>query len=86
MKKGQLVTWKSQSQGVTKQKTGTVIGFIEKGQNGHVLIPPGTKNSRIKFQSVNEVGRRVLVEVERGGKSVLSDFYAPYESQLKPVK
>ncbi|QHW35787.1 hypothetical protein GZH47_33375 (plasmid) [Paenibacillus rhizovicinus] len=95
MEIGTIVTWSSQSGGSTTTKTGKFLGFIERKADGHAMLPldkmkdglvrkmPG---SRVKFQDRNYVYRRALVEVPRGGKSKLSDFYAPSANIIKEKK
>jgi hypothetical protein len=83
---GDKVTWIFQSKGSHKEKTGKVIDFIEIGEDGYKKLPAGVKHSQIMFQPKSEVGRRAIVEVPRSRKSVMMDYYAPYENLLKKVE
>jgi len=86
MNPGQEVFWVSQSQGTTTKKRGRVVGTVGRSKSAFNLLPEGLPKSRIKFQEFNLTGTRVIVEVPRGGKSKLSDFYAPYASMIKLVE
>jgi hypothetical protein len=90
---GTIVTWKSQAGGYTKVKTGKVIAIIPKNQDGYHQIPGFNdyykQNSisyrRIKGQRCSQIVR-YLVEVPRGGRSVLCDYYFPNFSLVKKVE
>jgi hypothetical protein len=85
---GDRVTWKHQAKGKHKQMTGTVIDVIEPGEDGYSKLFHIEKLSmnRIQFDRGTKTYRRLLVEVKRGGKSTLSDFYAPNADIVKPIK
>lgn len=79
LKQGDSVTWISQSQGSWKEKRGTVISVVPAGASAIRMLEEkvgAVPKSRIKFQDVSKF-ERVLVEVKRGGKSGLLDYYAP---------
>lgn len=84
LKPGDIVTWTSQASGVEKTKTGKVITDIKPGKYiVEVLKRSGLTDipcSRIKASSISYIPR-VLIEVPRGGKSKLCDYYAPRANQ-----
>jgi hypothetical protein len=86
MKIGDIVTWKSQAGGSFKEKTGRIIAFVDAMERGFDELPTSIKPSRIKFQNVSVISDRVIVEVSRGGKSMQTDFYAPYVIVVKLVE
>ncbi|RKN86773.1 hypothetical protein [Paenibacillus ginsengarvi] len=84
MKIGDVVTWKSQAAGVWKEKTGEIVGFIKPEEDARNILQKFDvkyPSNRVKFQSLSELDR-VLVEVPRGGRSNISDYYAPRKSQV----
>jgi len=91
LKRGTLVTWESQAGGYTKRKVGTILAFIPKNEDGYqelfkiffpeFRLPP----SQIKGQRYSQ-SARYLVEVPRGGKSKLSDYYTPYDSRVEAIQ
>lgn len=88
---GTKVTWSSQAGGTRRQKTGVVAAIVEVGENPFKMRGVGellenTPKSRIKFDGGERKLVRALVEVPRGGKSLLSDFYCPYASLLRIVE
>lgn len=86
MKIGSTVTWESQAGGSWKTKTGKVIAVLPKYESAKGLLDfLDVPASRIKFQLSSEI-ERVIVEVHRGGKSKLTDLYAPRPSQLKVLE
>jgi len=93
LKAGDKVTWTSQSGGSTKRKTGILLGSVEAKESGFAALNQFKGNelfasenrSKIKFQDTNIVYNRAIVEVPRGGKSVLSDYYAPSVTLVRLV-
>ncbi|WP_301171052.1 hypothetical protein [Brevibacillus nitrificans] len=81
-KLGQKVKWSSQAQGRWKEKRGTLKMILEAEQDAVAHLPLGLPKSRFKGERYSE-NRRALVEVPRGGKSILSDYYAPRLSSLQ---
>jgi hypothetical protein len=85
---GAEIKWVSQSGGMQKEKRGKLIGTIIKGESGFRVLNKATGlewygiTARVKFQDTNVVSDRYLVEVPRGGRSVLTDFYAPQMSVI----
>ncbi|MGG3884322.1 hypothetical protein [Brevibacillus panacihumi] len=82
MKIGDKVRWTSQSQGSWKEKRGTLKMIVEAEQDATVHLPLGLPKSRFKGERYSQT-RRALVEVHRGGKSNLSDYYAPRLTALE---
>lgn len=69
-----------------KEKQGTIIGLIPKNARAFPLLPKGISQGQRKFDTdQNLVSDRVLVEVPRGGKSILKDYYAPQISRVELV-
>lgn len=88
LKPGTLVTWESQAGGYIKRKTGTILAFIPRKEDGYELIPKISNklpHSRIKGQRYSQ-SARYLVKVPRGGKSELSDYYMPYFSKVTEIQ
>lgn len=86
---GDQVTWTSQSQGTAKTKTGVVLAVIPKNRDGHKILDKlvgPVSTGQLKFQDYNIVSDRILVEVPRGGRSQLNDYYAPYQGVVKKVE
>ncbi|KLU61732.1 hypothetical protein CEB3_c19110 [Peptococcaceae bacterium CEB3] len=80
-KPGDLVLWTSQVRGIEKRKTGTFIRIV--GINEDAFAGLRIKANRRKGQQYNRVSVRALVEVPRGGKSILTDFYTPRLEVIK---
>jgi len=78
---GDTVKWESQSGGYWKKKEGKLIGYCQAEKDAKQFVPKGTPVSRIKFQSKSPF-ERAIVEVPRGGKSTISDYYAPRVSHV----
>lgn len=77
---GDLVKWTSQANGNAKEKRGKIVARVEKGDDGWKAlraIVPKFSDSQVKFKGYNMVSDRYIVEVPRGGKSKLMDYYAP---------
>ncbi|MCL6557757.1 MAG: hypothetical protein K6U74_02945 [Firmicutes bacterium] len=93
IKVGDVVKWKSQAGGIEKEKQGIVVAFVPKGTRGAYkvlakVLGIETNNlpkSRIKFQDINIAYDRAIVEVRRGGKSKVADYYAPSVNLLRIV-
>lgn len=92
IKPGDIVEWTSQSQGVAKTKRGKVLAIVPKETeiNLHPLLA-SVPGSRIKFETLGfymkpSINDRAVVEVPRGGRSKLSDYYAPKLKWLKKVE
>lgn len=81
MKAGDKVTWMSQSQGVEKEKSGTIIMEIPAGHSAMTYVPSDTKKSHIKFQNISSKDR-VLVAVPAGKDEQNIHYYCPYKSIL----
>lgn len=81
MKVGDKVKWSSQAGGVWKEKRGTLIALLAPEQDALKMLPSELPKSRFKGERFSE-NFRGMVEVPRGGKSSLSDFYAPRMSAL----
>ncbi|SFJ64180.1 hypothetical protein SAMN02799624_05325 [Paenibacillus sp. UNC496MF] len=82
---GDKVTWKHHAKGKHKDLTGKVIAEIAPDEDGFtkLFLVDKLSLSRIQFEKGVKTYRRLLVEVERGGKSTLSDFYAPNADSVK---
>ncbi|WP_309479417.1 hypothetical protein [Brevibacillus agri] len=84
MQIGDKVKWASQANGIWKEKRGVLRAILGPDDDVYDVLPPGLPKSRFKG-SRRSLNRRALVEVPRGGKSKLSDFYAPYLSVLEKI-
>lgn len=87
MKIGDQVTWKSQAGGRWKEKTGKIIAILKPEENARPILEAigiTFPSNRVKFQSHSEL-HRAIVEVPRGGRSKLTDYYSPRITQLKKV-
>lgn len=82
MKIGDKVKWTSQAQGRWKEKRGILIAFLGPDDDAYDFLPTGLPKSRFKGQRTS-LNRRALAEVPRGGKSTLSDYYAPRLADLR---
>lgn len=81
---GDTVSWISQAGGYSKEKIGVIVGFIPPNKSAVPLLNKldvKVPSSRVKFQSLSELDQ-VVVEVPCGGKSKITDFYAPRKSQV----
>lgn len=81
---GSKVKWVSQSGGYWREKEGTLLGYAQANVDAMQWVPKDTPVSRVKFQAKSEF-ERAIVLVPRGGKSKLSDYYAPRPSMLEEV-
>ncbi len=77
MKKGDIVTWESQSGGVIKKKTGEIIAMISSGDGAMRLLPESAKKSHIKFDKDVSAWDRALVAVKTGKDNQLTHYYCP---------
>lgn len=76
------VTWTSQSMGVEKEKTGTVIAIIPANTSAMAHVPSDAKTSYIKFKDISLMDR-VLVAVPAGKDRQISHYYCPAKSVLE---
>jgi hypothetical protein len=79
-KVGDTVTWTSQAGGCTKTKTGTVIAIAHVGTPYRKLgtyVPASAPKSNRKFDDKFPDQARYIIEVPRGTKSGVCDYYAP---------
>lgn len=87
---GTAVAWTSQSQGTTKTKQGTVLGFVPANTDIKMVmrsagLPPwqDIPVSRRKFNpNWPSHNARYLVAVPRGNRI---DYYAPVASVVRPL-
>jgi len=87
IKPGDIVEWTSQSAGTWKTKRGKVLAIVPR--QTHINKFPmfsDIPDSRIKFDFKPSMNDRAIVEVPRGGRSKLSEFYAPKLQWLRKVE
>ena len=86
---GDLVTWESHSGGTIKTKTGTIAGICIAGESA-IVIHDGlqlTENSsRWRSRPGTSKNDRYVVKVDRGGLSVLSDYFTPSVATVDQVR
>ncbi|MGF7032393.1 hypothetical protein J2T17_003316 [Paenibacillus mucilaginosus] len=80
---GMQVKWTSQTQGVSKEKFGTVYAIVEARKNAFGALPLGLTRAQIKFDTPFAGHKRYIVEIPRGGKSTKSDYYCPRMTDLQ---
>src|SRR5690606_12473619 len=90
-KPGDIVEWTSQAAGSGKTKRGKVLAIVKKGETKEFDFLKGCPGSRVKFTTIGfsiALSRfnRAVVEVPRGGKSRLCDYYAPRIEWLRKVE
>ncbi|AHV96138.1 hypothetical protein [Paenibacillus sabinae] len=85
-KRGDVVQWTSQSQGVTTTKRGTVHQKVLVMHNPKHFIPKEAKPSHIKFDLRVAGFERYIIAVPRGGKSQIIDYYCPKPGLLQQVE
>lgn len=84
MKTGDTIKWKSQSGGTWKEKIGTVVSMVPKGDSARKHIPNTAKKSHIKFdKDVSDVADRVLVAVRAGKDGKTVHYYCPSVNVLR---
>lgn len=76
MKKGDSVTWESQSGGVIKRKTGEIIAMVKSGDSAIKELPESAKKSHVKFGDTSAYDR-ALVAVKTGKNGQLTHYYCP---------
>lgn len=81
MKKGNTVTWESQSQGIWTRKTGVVISEIPAGESANKHLPSDVKKSHIKFNDVSQRDR-VLVAVQDNNGTGVTHYYCPQKNTI----
>ena len=86
---GDLVTWESHSGGTVKTKTGTIAGICLAGESP-IIIHEGlliTENSSgWRSRPGTSKNDRYVVKVDRGGLSVLCDYFTPSVATVDQVR
>lgn len=83
---GTTVSWESQSWGVTKKKTGSVVVFVPAGQDPREIWPEASqvKKSHIKFDMRPSRNDRYIVAVPRpNSRTGVVNYYAPVAKWLQ---
>lgn len=85
---GTQVTWTIHGTGGTKTKTGQVVAFVPAGKRLTEVMPELRSLPKTRVKAGLPWGDtsgqdRYLVEVPRGGKSTLFDYYAPLAKWLE---
>lgn len=84
MKPGDTIKWKSQAGGVWKEKIGTVVVMVPKGESAKKHIPNTAKKSHIKFdKDVSNSTDRVLVAVQTGKDGKTVHYFCPSANVLR---
>jgi hypothetical protein len=76
---GTQVSWQSQANGTYVEKRGKIIAFVDASEL--VMLPPRVLRSHFKGELFS-TRPRYLVAVPRGGKSKITDYYAPLASVI----
>jgi hypothetical protein len=86
---GDLITWESHSGGTVKMKTGTIVGLCPAWETPIVFHEDTLltlNSSRWKSRPAASKNDRYIVKVDRGGKSVLCDYFTPSVATVDGVR